>query len=901
MHRTIPLLLFLAISSVANAQGPDQPWQTIRTAHFRVHYPKRYAEWAERVGSTLESVRAAVVKEVGFDPPQITDVLIGNPLALSNGATLPLLDSPRLVLWAEPPPPESQIGEYTTWIDLLTVHEMAHLVHLLRPSRNPMVRVIEKLLPLNPITLAAPRWVLEGYATVVEGRITGSGRPPSAIRAAILRQWAATGQFPSYSQLSGDRRFLGYSMPYLAGSAFLEWLEMRRGPGALRDLWARMTARQRRPFDAAFEGVFGDSPRRLYGEFVASVTADAVSVQRASQPIHEGAVWQETKENSGDPAVSPDGTKIAIVIRRRTSPPKIVIWPTAPATDEERKFEQRIAKMIARDPEDVAPVHPMPLPRKPLHTYIAPDGRDITAPRWLRDGSILFSRRQPDGNGFLHHDLFRWDPESGRSARITHLADVFDADPFPDGSSAVAVRSRGGASQLVRVDLATGAIAELTPASIETVYSHPRAGADGRIVASVHRGRAWHIDVLDPSGAREREVTTDGASPEWMGTDVVATVFRDGFIDLHRFGTSEERPLTRMIGGAFDPAPSRDGRIFFMSLEPEGFVLRVLDAAAPLPPRPAITASSPVVPPPRAKGVSFAPEPVTPRPYGIGRQEWSTILSGSAAPSMHASELGVRFGDVVGRLGTIALASIGSGDSPHGAALATAWRGWPVEVSAHLYRADELRSREHGAELRGTWTAHLPLGSIDLSGGALLADHSRRLGFVEAASELRQVRGTARIREEIGVSAETGSGRRHGRVRASVAVDLGQIGFGAAYQRDRASDASTIEVGGLLSSIIPRSARAYRVVDPALPFRTMAGDGYHGTRFDATLGGVTLFHQEHRMGDRLRLSGAEVAASSPPVPLIKLPALYITLGGAHVYDDPLRGRNKFWIGVRWEP
>ena len=33
------------------------------------------------------------------------------------------------------------------------------------------------------------------------------------------------------------------SMAYLLGSAYLEWLEERAGPGSLRNLWARMTAR----------------------------------------------------------------------------------------------------------------------------------------------------------------------------------------------------------------------------------------------------------------------------------------------------------------------------------------------------------------------------------------------------------------------------------------------------------------------------------------------------------------------------------------------------------------------------------------------------------------------------------------------------------------------------------
>ena len=56
-----------------------------------------------------------------------------------------------------------------------------------------------------------------------------------------------------------------------------EWLEQRRGPGALRDLWSRLTARHRRSFDEAFTGVFGERPDRLYGKFVAELTAASMT------------------------------------------------------------------------------------------------------------------------------------------------------------------------------------------------------------------------------------------------------------------------------------------------------------------------------------------------------------------------------------------------------------------------------------------------------------------------------------------------------------------------------------------------------------------------------------------------------------------------------------------------
>jgi hypothetical protein len=241
----------------------------------------------------------------------------------------PLLGSPRMVLWTNPPGPASVIGFYGDWTELLVVHEDTHLVHLLRPSRNPAQILAEHLLPLGPISLRAPRWVIEGYATMVEGKLTASGRPNSDVRAAILRQRARAGKLPSYRELSSDSRsWLGMSMAYLAGSAYLEWLVERAGPDALRRLWARMTARSGRGFDAAFEGVFGEPPARLYDRFTAELTWRAMEAERGLAPAERGGeLWQDLRWSTGEPVVSPDGSELAIVLRARRPPSGGVVHP----------------------------------------------------------------------------------------------------------------------------------------------------------------------------------------------------------------------------------------------------------------------------------------------------------------------------------------------------------------------------------------------------------------------------------------------------------------------------------------------------------------------------------------------------------------------------------------------
>src|SRR5918996_5821643 len=142
-HLTRVVALLLLASAVA-AQPPSADWRTVSTTHFRVHYPVEMEAWSLRAASRLESIRAAVTREVGYSPETVTDVLVMNPIAAPNGFAWPLLDTPRIVFFTEPPGPEEVIGAYTNWIDLLAVHEVAHVIHMLRPSRNPVQRVIER-------------------------------------------------------------------------------------------------------------------------------------------------------------------------------------------------------------------------------------------------------------------------------------------------------------------------------------------------------------------------------------------------------------------------------------------------------------------------------------------------------------------------------------------------------------------------------------------------------------------------------------------------------------------------------------------------------------------------------------------------------------------------------------
>ena len=111
-----------------------------------------------------------------------------------------------------------------------------------------------------------------------------------------------------------------------------------------------------------------------------------------------------------------------------------------------------------------------------------------------------------------------------------------------------------------------------------------------------------------------------------------------------------------------------------------------------------------------------------------------------------------------------------------------------------------------------------------------------------------------------------------------------------------------VELGGLPSTIIPRSAFIHRVLDPSIPVASMTGDEYEGRRVETRVGGLMLFYQQHRVdGVDIEVAGTEITLSSDPMPLLRLPGLDATLGVARILSGPIGEPTNWWLGLRWRP
>lgn len=944
-------LVACAAASAAplRAQPPARPsadWRTLDTQHFVVHYPAEMAEWTELMALRLEAIHGAVNAVVGFEPGRRTIVLVDDPSGQSNGVSF----GPVIYLYPTPPDPGSSIGENGGWGELLAVHEYVHTAHVSRPSRNPRDRFLYDLIPfpVHPIAARAPRWVLEGYATHLEGRLTGSGRPHGVWRPTVLRQWALEGKLPPYSALDRRDGYWEGAMAYLVGSAYLEWLVERSGEESLRDLWARMTARRRRSFDEAFTGVFGGPPAELYGEFTVDVTGTALAARARIEAagIVTGEPFQRLDGLADDPAASPDGGLLAITLEPRGQPSRIVVWSTAPDTAAARREQEQRQRALAADPEDVPAIDWRPRPREPLATLGPVGGRGHRAPRFLPDGErLLVIRSEGLGDGRSRPDLFEWNWRTGALRRITHGASIRSADPTPDGRGAIGARCENGVCDLVRVDLATGRVELLAAGTPGSPFQRPRVSPDGRSVAAgVQRGDAWRIAIVDrASGAVRDAGPDDGATrfdPAWLpgGDAVVAVSGAGGVFDLERIDlqTGSARPLTRVVGAAVSPETDSMGGVWFLTFQSRGHDVFRLGSAALLDRMAALDpALAPVAPvaPSAAPRLEAGPLPPSVS-YCHCPRDWTLLPRGALAPEGHAAGLTLASADPVGRLSWTLDGLVGKDGAWRGAAASAAWRRLRPVVSATAFAARQEPSQQDAVRPLGLDADYAAgalevaltrdflsrvervavgaaLGRLELDGGP---EGSRRLAWAEADYRVFVTPGRWRLSGSVALDGVAGSTAGESWTRATVGAAVGagtsaaQLRVATTYGRT-GGDApawETFAVGGVASPLVDPSLLSQRLPLPAVPVGYLLGERVWTVRIDARgRGGLTPFWWAgtagEELGDWKRVAGVEWVLDRDGVPYLGLPATRLEAGIARVLDEPLRKETRGWLSLSFRP
>jgi hypothetical protein len=583
------LALWSPLSARAASFPPDLEFRSLSTPRVTLHYHQGLEALAREAAALATEILEAHERRYGHRVGRVQIVLVDvedDP----NGFATPL-PYPLVQIRAVAPRGNDDFGNYEDWLRYVLTHELAHVVHL--DEARGLLAAGRKVFGRAPFLFpnaSTPTWMVEGLATEEETLDTAFGRGRNADARMVLRMAALQGGFLREDQAAGalDRWPAGLAS-YLFGEAFLDDLGRRLGASTLPEL-ARVHAGRVIPYldDRTARKVTGKSFHTLWREWAARTRAgfEEEAAEIEARGLTPSRVLTDRGNRQAGARFSPDGTRIAYTSRTLT------------------RF--RALRVMARDGRGDRKVA---------------DRNGGTSLSWTPDGrTIVYDESERHRLFAVRSDLRAVDVATGRVRWLTQGARAKEPDVSPDGRAIVFVVQKADRSELALVDLDGSRLRELTRSDPGTQWSGPRFSPRGDAVAASRWTTGGWLDIVrvDPADGAVAELTHDRAKdvePAWTpdGGQVVFRSDRDGVSNLYalRLADGALRRVTNVLGGAFTPDVAPDGaQVVFADYGARGYDLRVMDFDAS-----SLPAADPFVdryPPPRP-----APPPVTAadRPY----------------------------------------------------------------------------------------------------------------------------------------------------------------------------------------------------------------------------------------------------------------------------------------------
>lgn len=538
-------------------------YRTIETENFAIHYHEPLSVAARRVAIILERAHEELTAILGHRPKRRVHVVMTDGSESANGsATAIPVNTMRLFMTA--PEDLSEIGDFDDWLNLLVVHEHAHILHLDNIGGLPALinKLIGKLWAPNHIL---PRFVIEGLATFLESERTSGGRLRSTHFAMIMRMAALDDRLLRIDQLSNQTDFHPHgSIYYLYGSRFWDFIIARHGRDVLAQ-FARFYGKKAIPFgfNRALKRVTGETFVGLYEEFLEGEREKARAVE--ARVLEEGRVEGAQLTHHGEGAAYP------LFIDDET-----LVYHAS-----DGRSDSQLRRIDLRDPSRVKKL-----------TRVAGRSRASLGP----DGSLYFDSIDSSRNLYNFFDLYRLAPNKRRRARLSRGLRARAPAISPDGSKIAFTMNSAGTTHLAIAPLEDPERYEIILRSerFEQIYT-PAFSPDGSaLVYSIYRRGGYRdLEELDLETGERRRLTRDRAldmgpafSPD--GSALYFTSDRDGVANIYRLdrATEEIVKITNVVGGAYMPAVSPDGsRLAYIGYGSLGFdvFLLDLDSAEPLP------------------------------------------------------------------------------------------------------------------------------------------------------------------------------------------------------------------------------------------------------------------------------------------------------------------------------
>jgi Tol biopolymer transport system component len=566
------LFIFLVILLVSALPvfakfDPRFTWTTLESPHFSIDYHQGEEELAKRVAVIAEDVHDRLVPRIKWEPAGRTHIVLVDARDDTNGLTT-VFPYKHMTLFITQPLGGLGFGTtvYDEWMRTLITHEYTHILHLDMVNGVPdyLQYVLGRFYFPNAYE---PIWMIEGLAVYEETEQTMGGRGRSPGSEMIIRMAVLEDRFPRLDQATTfPDSWPDGDLPYLFGGGFTRFIAEKYGREKLADISVRYS-RNGIPLFVDTNGrwvlkewysdlwsEWHDELRTRYNRLRDELSAKGLTT---SLPLTACGYLNVS------PSFSPDGARIAYTVVNADEFPGIYVM-NADGTDDHKLVENT--------------------------TSSTSSGRSIA---WSPDGSgIYYTKEEIVRNTDAYNDIYFFDMKQKKEIRVTSGLRARDPSPSPDGKKLLFVINRLGKTRLALADVPKDPGVPIREKDLAWLsdegpyqYETPRYSPDGTmIVVGVWQpGGFKDIWLLDSSGRKIEELMHDRAidsNAVWSADSriIFFSSDRTGIFNLYAYELSTKKlyQVTNVLGGAFTPAASPDGKmLLFASYSSKGYDLHV--------------------------------------------------------------------------------------------------------------------------------------------------------------------------------------------------------------------------------------------------------------------------------------------------------------------------------------
>jgi Tol biopolymer transport system component len=561
---------------------PELNWQVHESEHFQVLYHQGTERTAREILKIAEEVYGPITTLYDYKPDTKVRIIVRDTDDYSNGGAY-YYDN-KIVIWAKPL--DFDLRGTHNWLHNVVAHEFSHITQLGASRKGPrwlpalymqwidyeeekrpdVLYGYPNILASYPIPLTViPPWYAEGCAQFQTPDF-GFDHWDSH-RDMIMRMRVLEGKPLTYTEMGYyGKTSLGAESVYNHGFSLVRYIANRWSPEKLQQISADMKRPLYFTFDQSLKRNLGVSGFELYKDWQADLKksySDRTVSILANR--HQGKLIEEDGFANLHPAFSPDG--------------KVLAFTSNKGGDY---FMMSALYLYNLEKSELKQLHP----GVDAQLSFSPDGR-----------FIFFNMQfNPGAHGSHFDDIAAWDLQDKKLRRITEGRRASQVDISPDGKQICYVVSIDGTQNLWTADLAPEWWKEHRSSSLlnersltdnlngELVYS-PRWSPDGkRIAYAFSRDNNRDIMVID---AQTHDVSpllssrADERDPIWVSNDqLYFSSDATGIFNLYRYTISntESTPVSNVLGGAFQPSLSTDGRLSYADYRASGYKMALFDS-----------------------------------------------------------------------------------------------------------------------------------------------------------------------------------------------------------------------------------------------------------------------------------------------------------------------------------